>query len=340
VHIENNKLPIDLNSNRSNTTTTSNTNIRNKDRNNDLSDKKKKKNQSNIQKIDLKGILALTVAIVSFLTGITILESNSVNTNYNLLALFSMSLLSLVVFIAIEKKVDMPLLDLKLMTNKFFISPVVILMLVSMSIFMVYQTIPVMVRSPQPLGFGGDAMATASVQVPFMIVLLIGTIMSGFLLNKVGNTRLLLLGTAISTIGFFSLIAFHYTEEMVTIGLIVISCGLALSMAGVFNVILVSVPMQVTGIALGMTMLLNLVGMSVGPALAGVFQQMNQSAVPGIQGLFPNSNAYNMIFIAAMLMSIVSVIMAGIIARKNNSSMTTTTAAASLIKKDKNNLKK
>jgi hypothetical protein len=45
-----------------------------------------------------------------------------------------------------------------------------------------------MVRSPQPLGFGGDAMATASVKVPFMIVLLIGTIMSGFLLNKVGNT--------------------------------------------------------------------------------------------------------------------------------------------------------
>lgn len=287
----------------------------------------------------------MTVTIVSFLAGITILESNTVSTNYNLAALFSISVLSLVAFIAIEKKADIPLLDLKLMANKLFISPVIILMLVSMSIFMVYQTIPVMVRSPQPLGFGGDAMATASVQVPFMIVLLIGTVMSGFLLNKVGNTRLLLVGTAISTIGFASLIAFHSTKETVTIGLVIISSGLALSIAGVFNVILVSVPMQVTGIALGMTMLLNLVGMSIGPALAGVFQQMNQATVPGIQGLFPNSNAYNMIFIAAMLMSIVSVVMAGgIVARrkKNSNSMltttTTTTADVSSIKKDDKNI--
>ncbi len=50
-------------------------------------------------------------------------------------------------------------------------------------------------------------------------------------------------------------------------------------MTGAFNVKLLSVPMQVTGIALGMTLLLDLVGMSVGPALAGVFQQMNQGAI-------------------------------------------------------------
>ena len=341
VHIGNSNLSVDLDNNHTSNSNSNNANIHNKDRNYDLSDNKKKKNRSNIQKIDLKGICALTVTIVSFLAGITILESNNVNTSYSLIFLFSTSLLSLVVFIAIEKKANTPLLDLKLMTNKIFISPVIILMLVSMSIFMVYQTIPVMVRSPQPLGFGGDALATATVQVPFMIVLLIGTIMSGFLLNKVGNTKLLLLGTIISTIGFFSLIALHSTEEMVTIGLVIISTGLALSIAGVFNVILVSVPMQVTGIALGMTMLLNLVGMSVGPALAGVFQQMNQGTVPGIQGLFPNSNAYNMIFIVAMLMSVVSVVMAGIVARKKTNSMTAaTTAAVSLIEKDNKNLKR
>jgi MFS family permease len=335
VHIENSKLPTDLDKSIS-SNSNSDTNSNNKDRGvPDLNNK----SLTILQKIDLKGIFALTVTIVSFLAGITILESNSVNTIYTLATLFSISLLSLVVFIAIEKKANMPLLDLKLMTHKFFISPVIILMLVSMSIFMVYQTIPVMVRSPPPFGFGGDAMATASVQVPFMIVLLIGTIMSGFLLNKVGNTRLLLLGTTISTIGFCSLILLHFTEEMVTIGLVIISSGLALSMAGVFNVILVSVPMQVTGIALGMTMLLNLVGMSVGPALAGVFQQMNQGTIAGIQGLFPNSTAYNLIFIAAMLMSMVSVVMASITARKKISVIGTTTDV-SLIKKDNKNLKK
>src|SRR5919112_1451303 len=81
VHIENRTLSEDLNNNCSSSSSsisTSNANIPNKDRNNELSDKKRKNLQSTIQKIDLKGILVLTVVIVSFLTGITIFESNSV----------------------------------------------------------------------------------------------------------------------------------------------------------------------------------------------------------------------------------------------------------------------
>jgi MFS family permease len=189
-------------------------------------------------------------------------------------------------------------------------------MLVSMSIFMVYMTIPVMVRSPEPLGFGGDAVAVAGVQLPFMVVLLIGTIMSGFILNRVKNTKLTLIGTVISAIGFFILFMFHSNESMVSIGLSILAAGLSLSITGAFNVIILSVPIQVTGIALGMTLLLNLVGMSVGPAIAGIFQQMNQQAVQGVPGLFPTESAYNLIFITAALVSIASVAMAYSVVRR------------------------
>jgi MFS family permease len=264
--------------------------------------------------IDIAGILALAATVVSFLAGISFLESASAG--YEMAGLFAASAASLAAFIAIEKKVSSPLLDLKLMTSRMFLPPVIILMLVSMSIFMVYQTIPVMVRSPQPLGFGGDAVASARVQLPFMVVLLIGTVMSGFLLNKVGNTRLLLVGTAVSAVGFLALFASHSSEGMVSLGLGIIAAGLSLSITGAFNVILLSVPMQVTGIALGMAMLLNLVGMSVGPSMAGVFQQMNQGVVEGIEGTFPTENAYNLIFITAAAVSIASVAMALSVARK------------------------
>lgn len=264
--------------------------------------------------LDIKGVLALAATIVSFLAGISFLES--ADATYQVAGLFAASAASLAAFIAIEKRVRSPLLDLKLMSSKLFLPPVIILMLVSMSIFMVYQTIPVMVRSPQPLGFGGDAVASARVQLPFMIVLLIGTIMSGFLLNKVGNTRLLLMGTAVSAVGFLTLLASHSTEGMVSLGLGIIAAGLSLSITGAFNVILLSVPMRVTGIALGMAMLLNLVGMSVGPSMAGVFQQMNQGTIEGIAGTFPTENAYNLIFITAAVVSIVSVAMALSVVRR------------------------
>lgn len=273
-------------------------------------------NPSNNKTIDIKGTLTLAATIISFLAGITFLESSSASAGYLVAGLFAASGVLLAAFIVIEKRVHSPLLDLKLMTDKLFLPPTIILMLVFMSIFMVYLTIPVLVRSPEPLGFGGDVVAVASVQLPFMVVLLIGTIMSGFILNRVKNNKLTLIGTIIGAIGFFSLFMFHSTENMVSVGLAILAVGLSFSIIGAFNVILLSVPMQVTGIALGMTLLLNLVGMSVGPALAGVFQQMNQGIVQGVPGLFPTENAYNLIFITAALVSLASVAMALSVARR------------------------
>jgi MFS family permease len=263
--------------------------------------------------IDIKGTLALAATIISFLAGITFLESHSAGSMYQVIGLFAASGASLAAFIAIEKKVRSPLLDLKLMTSKSFLPPT--LMLTFMSIFMVYLTIPIMVRSPEPLGFGGDAVAVASVQLPFMAVLLIGTVLSGFILNKIRNTKLTLIGTVISTAGFFILLMFHSTEGMVSIGLGILATGLSLAITGAFNVILLSVPMQMTGIALGMTLLLNLVGMSVGPASAGILQQTYQGTVEGVAGQFPTQEAYNLIFIIAALISLASVAMALAVSR-------------------------
>ncbi|MFL6498076.1 MAG: MFS transporter [Nitrososphaera sp.] len=272
---------------------------------------------TNTQTIDVKGTLALATTITSFLAGISFLESNSANTGFLIAALFSVAAVSLAVFIVIEKRVSSPLLDLKLMTHRMILPATIILMMVFLCMFMVYQTIPIMVRSPQPLGFGGDAVVTASVQLPFMIVLLIGTIMSGFILNKVGNTRLTLLGTIISAIGFFSLLLFHSTEFMVSVSLAIISAGLSLSITGGFNIVLLSAPIQMTGIALGMALLLNLVGMSIGPSIAAMFQQMYQGTVEGVVGeQFPTQEAYNLIFLTAALISLASVALGLALARR------------------------
>ena len=269
--------------------------------------RKDDKNSIKSSTVDLKGTLALASTIISFLAGISFLESNSTEAGFQVAGLFSVAAVSLAVFIMIEKKVSSPLLDLKLMTHKMILPATIILMMVFLCMFMVYQTIPILVRSPQPLGFGGDAVVTASVQLPFMIVLLIGTIMSGFILNRVGNTRLTLLGTIISAIGFISLFLFHSTEFTVSVALTIISAGLSLSITGGFNIVLLSAPIQATGIALGMTLLLNLVGMSIGPSIAAMFQQMYQGTVDGVAGKFPTSDAYNLIFLTAALISLASI---------------------------------
>ncbi len=118
-----------------------------------------------------------------------------------------------------------------------------------------------------------------------------------------------MIGTIISTAGFLLLLMSHSTSDMVSIGLTVIAVGLSLCMTGGFNTILTSVPPQFVGIALGMTMLLNLIGMSTGPAVAGILQESHQASVEGFEGTFPTQDAYNLIFMTAAAMSTVSLML-------------------------------
>jgi hypothetical protein len=104
---------------------------------------------------------------------------------------------------------------------------------------------------------------------------------------------------------------------MVSVSLTIISAGLSLSITGGFNVVLMSAPIQMTGIALGMALLLNLVGMSIGPSIAAMFQQMYQGTIEGVIGeQFPTQEAYNLIFLTAALISLASVVLGLALARR------------------------
>jgi len=258
--------------------------------------------------IDIKGSIFLAGTVISFLAGISFLQ-NSLEF-FESLVLFLVAAVSLIVFVFIEKKSPSPLIDLKLLTNKKLLYGILILLIVGLCTFMVYQTVPIMIQSPVPLGFGGNEFSTATIQLPFMIVFLIGNISAGFMLNKIGNKKLTMIGTVIGTVGFFSILFFHSTEFMVAITLALIAAGLSLAFIGGFNIVLVSTPIKFAGIALGMTLLLNLVGQSIGPSISGMFQQMYRSTIDGISKSYPTPDAYNMIFLTAFLISLASVVFA------------------------------
>ena len=265
--------------------------------------------------IDIKGAIALSVTVILFLMGVSYIEEIAQG-NMNSLAFFAGSAASLLVFTLVEKRTAHPLIDFKVLANKILLPTNVVLMIVGVSTFMVYQTIPILVQSPRPLGFGGDAISTANVQLPFMIISLIVSAASGFIVSKVGNFRLTALGTVICTIGFFGLVAFHSTEFMISAALGIISVGLSFTFVGGFNIILVSSPQKAEGISLGMSVLLILVGQSLGPSVAGMFQQMHSQTIPNIPGVFPTALSYLEIFSSAGILSIVSIVLVVLLRNK------------------------
>src|SRR5437016_998694 len=123
-------------------------------------------------------------------------------------------------FIMIEKRTYSPLLDLKLLLNRILLPANIINMIVGITALMVlYQTIPILVRRPPPLGFGGDALSISNVQLPYMAVSLIVSIASGFIVSKFGNHLPTVLVIILSIAGFFLVFLSHSTEVLMTVSL-------------------------------------------------------------------------------------------------------------------------
>jgi fucose permease len=225
----------------------------------------------------------------------------------------SVSVISLILFVRTEKKAPSPLIDFKLLKNKTILSANIINMIVGLTALMVvYQTLPILIRSPPPAGFGGDVTSIAQVQLPYMIVSLIFSVASGFVISKFGNLKPTTIGTIIASVGFFILFMFHSSEAAIASVLILVAIGLALMQIGSVNVVLMSTPKQFSGISLGMNLLIYLMGASVGPVIAGSFLQANQviieSETNNISASFPSPESYDLTFLTAALIAVISIV--------------------------------
>jgi MFS family permease len=277
--------------------------------------------------IDIKGAITLAITVASFLLVLTLLETSGSNImaangndNYPsnaessalVLPFLIIGVIAFVFFVIIERKEKYPLVDFKLMLHKSILPANLIIMLVGFSMFMVFQTVPILVRNPEPFGFGGDAISAGNVQLPFAIVLLIFGPTSGFIVSKLGSLKPIIVGTFMTTAGFVGLLMFHSTELSVSANLGILSTGLSLTSVGAMNVIILSTPQQFSGISLGMSSLMRIIGASIGPALAGMYMQTNQTLlnVNGVTNYFPSSVSFNLIFFSAIMASVISIALA------------------------------
>jgi MFS family permease len=287
---------------------------------NDNSKSKQRLNKS----IDIKGAITLSAAVISFLFTLQLLEKAGSNNFTQIIILSFASIVSLILFIAVEKKAPFPLIDFKLLKNRIILSANIINMTVGLTALMVvYQSLPILIRSPPPAGFGGEASSIAIVQLPYMVVSLIFSVASGFVVAKFGNLRPTTMGTIVTTFGFFVLFMYHSSEASIAAVLVIVAAGLALMQIGSVNIVLTSTPKQFSGISLGMNLLIYLIGSSVGPVIAGIYLQANQiiveSETGSISASFPSPESFNLIFLTAALISISSVAFAILLNRSMSS---------------------
>ena len=259
--------------------------------------------------IDIKGVLALSVTISSFIIALTLIQIGINSENLPQIAsAFVTSAISLIVFVIIERRVKPPFFDLKLLRHTILLRSYIILIATGITMFMIYPSIVQLVRSPVPLGFGGNSEEAANVQLPFMVMFLVFASITPFIINRVGSMKPTVIGGIISLIGAIGLLTFHSTEFAVSANLAVIASGLSLTITATWNMVVSSSPKEFTGISVGVGALLLFIGMAIGPALAGIYMENQRTAEFG--GSYPTPGSYNLVFLTAGLLSAVSVVFA------------------------------
>ena len=259
--------------------------------------------------IDIRGVLALSVTISSFVIALTLIQIGIKSENLLPIAIsFATSAASLLVFVIIERRVVPPFFDLRLLRHKILLRSYIILVATGITMFLIYPSIVQLVRSPIPLGFGGTSEDAANVQLPFMIMFLIFASITPFIINRFGSMKPTIIGGIVSLIGAIGLFMFHSTEFAISTNLAVIASGLSLTATSTWNMVVSSSPKEFTGIAVGVGALLLFIGMAIGPALAGVYMESQRTSEFG--GSFPAPGSYNLVFLTAGLLSAVSVLFA------------------------------
>jgi len=140
--------------------------------------------------VDVKGVITLAVAITSFLLVLTNLEIGSGDNNKNnstssnstipIASFLVAGIISLALFILIDYHVGF-------------------------SMFIVFQTIPILVENPKPVGFGGDPISASKVQLPFALVFLVFGPASGLMISKLGSMKPIIIGTLVGAFVLWSL---------------------------------------------------------------------------------------------------------------------------------------
>jgi hypothetical protein len=98
---------------------------------------------------------------------------------------------------------------------------------------------------------------------------------------------------------------FHSTQFAVSTNLAIIASGLSMTVTATWNIVVSSSPKSFIGISVGVGALLLFIGMSIGPALAGVYME-NHQTIKGVQGSYPSLGSYNLVYLTSGLLSTVS----------------------------------
>ncbi len=212
----------------------------------------------------------------------------------------------LVVWVRVELRVDVPLIDMGMMRRRGVWTANLVGAGVGFGMFAAYGFLPQLLQTPTSVGYGFGASVTESGRLiaPAAVMSFLTGFFTAQLVARFGARPVIVTGTLLNVVAFTSLALFHDTGTQLVAALVVQGVGGGLVFSSLANVVIASVPAHQTGVASGMNANIRTVGGSIGSAVMAAIV----TSSTGASG-YPLERGYTIGFLvlaAAMLLASVA----------------------------------
>jgi EmrB/QacA subfamily drug resistance transporter len=224
-------------------------------------------------KLDIAGALALAVATLPLLLGLSLGHAEGTTTNgwlsWQIGSLFGLSLVGIVSFIVIEKRATNPILDFKLFRIKTFAVGSLATFVVGGAFLGAIVFLPVFMVNVVGLSATSSGLTTT----PLTFGIVAANITSGQLVSRLGRYKGLLIGSLIVLAASFLLLALTLSTDesqlSVSLKMVLLGIGLGPSIPLFTLAIQTAVPPQQIGVATAAATFFRQMGTTIGIAIIG-----------------------------------------------------------------------
>ncbi|GLH64193.1 MDR family MFS transporter [Parageobacillus sp. G301] len=226
-------------------------------------------------KFDIAGMFTMVVGVVSLLLALTFGGDKYEWTSWQIIALFAAALVFLTLFVFVERKAEEPILPMHLFKYRTFTVLNGIGFLMSVGMFGAIMFVPFFMQGV----VGVSATQSGTIMTPMMITMIIGSIIGGRTVYKIGVKTQLFIGMVIMAAGFglLSTMDVDTSEWTATLYMIILGLGMGLVMPILTLALQESFPKSELGVVTSSSQFFRAIGGTFGMTILGAVMNHRSS---------------------------------------------------------------
>ncbi|ANB59010.1 drug resistance MFS transporter, drug:H+ antiporter-2 family protein [Anoxybacillus sp. B7M1] len=228
-------------------------------------------------KFDIAGMCTMIIGVVSLLLALTFGGDKYEWTSWQIIGLFAVAIVFLTAFVLVERKAEEPILPMHFFKNRTFTILNGLGFLMSVGMFGAIMFVPFFMQGV----VGVSATQSGTIMTPMMITMIVGSIIGGRIVYKIGVKPQLIIGMLIMASGFglLSTMDIGTTKWTATFYMIVLGLGVGLVMPLLTLALQETFPKSEIGVVTSSSQFFRSIGGTFGMTILGAIMNHRSSQI-------------------------------------------------------------